>query len=365
MAEWQRVLNTTIHEYIREEEENILRDRKFLAMLKDRGRITFNHAGDLMDWKVRHKRAPIRVYRDSDTLTFSRINRWKTAQLDWRGYAATDSITKFEKLKNKGPEAIIKVFDQMTKNLMDDISEYFGDELYVNGYGTGNTGRIHGLESFFGTSGVRPSPYPVCAPNSTYAGLLCTLGQYGGTWTLDGSSNVNWPDGKGDPEYDFWSPLIIDYTNANWSAATKTWANTCGEALRYGIIKSHRNRSVKGQLDCILLERELFRQFEDFQDGKERLVIKRGDKEGGLYALGFSDAINYDGVDLATEFGVPSNTGYGLSIENCELRSLQDQMFVAELPDFDISTQSDRFSIDFFGNLRVNPRFQVKFINQS
>jgi hypothetical protein len=43
------------------------------------------------------------VFSESDTLTFSRINRWKTAQLGWRGYAATDSITKFEKLKNKGP----------------------------------------------------------------------------------------------------------------------------------------------------------------------------------------------------------------------------------------------------------------------
>ena len=51
-VEWSRIVNTTIHEFIREVEPNILRNRKLLAMMKARGRITFNHAGDLMDWKV-------------------------------------------------------------------------------------------------------------------------------------------------------------------------------------------------------------------------------------------------------------------------------------------------------------------------
>lgn len=355
--EWARVANTTIHDFIREEEMNIIRDRKVLAMLQDRGRITFNHGGDLMDWKVRYKRAPMRVFRESDVLTFSRVNRWKTAQLDWRGYAATDSITKFEKLKNKGVEAIIKVYDQMAKNLMLDIEEYFADELYVDGTLASNAGRIFGFESFLGYSGTQANGF-VGSPNDSYAGLSTNLGTYGGTWTLNGA-NVNWPDGKGDPEYDFWSPLIVDYTNTSWQAATKTWANTCTEAVRYAIIKSQKNKSKKGMLDMVLLERELLRLFKQAEDSKERIVVERGDKPGGLTALGFKDTINYEGVDLTTEFGVTSGVGYGLNIENLELRSLQGQLFVAELPDFDIATQSDRFSIDFFGNMRANPRYQM------
>lgn len=360
MAEWQRIANTTIHQYIREEEENILRNRKLLAMMKDRGRITFNHSGDLMDWKVRYKRAPMRVFRETDTLTFSRINRWKTAQLDWRGYAATDSITKFEKLKNKGTEAIINVFSQMGENLMADIEEHFGDELYVDGNAAGNTGRIHGFESWFANGGAAAAGY-IASPSDTYGGLSTVLGNYGGSWSVNGSSQVNWPDGTGDPEYDFWSPLIVDYTDTAWKATTKTWANTCGEALRYGISKMQKNKSRKGMLDMILLERELWRLFQEFQEAKERLIIKRGDRKGGLYALGFEDVINYDGVDVTTEYGVPSAVGYGLAVEHMELRSLQGQLFVAELPDFDIASYSDRFSIDFFGNLRANPRYQLKF----
>ncbi len=359
--EWQRILNTTIHEYIREEEENILRNRKVLAMLKDRGRFTYNHSGDLMDWKVRYKRAPMRVFQESDTLTFSRINRWKTAQLPWRGYAAVDAITKIEKLKNKGQEAIIKVFSQMTSNLMDDLDESFGDELYVDGNATGNTGRIHGFESYFGNGGAAANGY-VGTPSDTYAGLDTTLGAYGGAWTQV-SSNTSWPANTGDPEYDFWSPLIVDYTDTLWKASTKTWANTCGEAIRYGITKQMRNRSKKGLMDIAVFEGELYRLFEEYQEGKERITIQRGDKKGGLVSLGFTDVINLDGVDVTSEYGVPTAVGYGLACNHIEVRSLQGQLFVAEMPDFDIASYTDRFSVDFFGNMRCNPRYQTKWMS--
>jgi hypothetical protein len=359
-ASWQRELNTTIHKYIRQEEENILRDRKLLAMAKSKGRITFNHGGDLMDWKVRYKRAPMRVFRESETLTFGRVNRWKTAQLDWRGYAATDSITKLEKLKNKGTEAIIKVFTQMTENLMADIEEHFGDELYIDGNASGNSGRLHGFESFLGTSGAATNGY-VATNSDTYAGLDTALGTYGGNWDLQ-SAATKWPDGKGDPEYDFWTPLIVDYTDTLWSASTDTWANTCEEAIRYGINKMQKNKSRKGMMDMILLERELYRLLEEKQAAKERIVIKRGDRPGGLVALGFEDVINIDGVDVTSEYGVPVDSsgygvGYGVPMQHFELCSLQETLFKAELPDFDLASYSDRFAIDFFGNMRCNPRY--------
>jgi hypothetical protein len=45
MADWSRIANTTIHEFIREEEINILRNRKVLSLMRERGRITMNHSG--------------------------------------------------------------------------------------------------------------------------------------------------------------------------------------------------------------------------------------------------------------------------------------------------------------------------------
>jgi hypothetical protein len=156
---------------------NILRNRKLLAMMQERGRITINHSGDLMDWKVRYKRAPMQGYADSDTLTFSRRDRWKTAQLDWRGYAATDSMTKLERLKNKDTEAIVKVYSEIATNLMDDMDDQFGDELYIDGNAAGNTKRIHGIESLprlvSANAGQRLRRRPV----ATYAGPRHHAGQ--------------------------------------------------------------------------------------------------------------------------------------------------------------------------------------------
>ena len=355
--DWSRVVNTTIHQYIRTVEENVMRNRKLLAMMRERGRITFNHSGDIMDWKVKYKRAPMQGYADSDTLTFSRRDRWKTAQLDWRGYASTDSMTKLERLKNKTTEAIVKVYSEIASNLMDDLDDQFGDELYIDGNASGNNKRIHGIASFMGNSGVAGQGF-IANPSSTYAGLSCALGNYGGGWSTGNivSNYVDWPSGTGDAHYDFWSPLIVSYTNASWTASTKTWPNTCKEALRFGIVKGKKNKSKKGMLDLILLNDELYRQFEGLLDSEERLIVKRGDKKGSLYALGFEDVVNFEGCDITYEYGVPTTYGYGWSMENLELCSLQGQMFVPEGPDFDIAAQSWRFSIDFFGNLKCNPR---------
>lgn len=360
MAEWSRIVNTTIHDYIRQQEVNVLRNRKLLALLKAKGRITMDHSGDLMDWKVRYKRSPMVGFADMDTLTFSRKDKWKTAQLDWRGYAAVDAMTKREKLINKNTEAIVKVYSEIAMNLMEDMEDQFGDELYIDGNATGNSKRIHGLESFFGGVGSGAAAGYVEFPSDTYAGLVTTLGNYGGSWSTV-SSNVNWPSGTGDAHYDFWSPTLVDYTDTAWAASTKTWPNTCREALRYGIIKGRRNKSKKGMMDLVILENELYRQFEEKIESTEQLNVQRGNAIS-LLSLGFTDTINFEGCEVTYEYGVPTAVGYGLCTDAMELCSLQKQLFVPEGPDFDMASQSWRFSIDFFGNLKVaSPRNFVKW----
>lgn len=358
MADWSRIVNTTIKEYIRDVEVNVLRNRKVTAMLKQKGRITFNHAGDGMDWKVQYKRAPMQGYADTDTLTFSRRDRWKTAQLDWRGYAITDSMTKQERLKNKSTEAIVKIYDQIAKNLMDDMEDQFGDEFYIDGSAAGNAKRIHGIESALSGGSASAGNF-IATPNKTYANLDTTLGAYGGT------ASGTWPIGTFDAHYDFWSPLLVDYTNTGWAATTKTWPNTCIEALRFGIIHTRKNKSKKGMLDFIILQDELYRAFLQAIDGKERIMIQRDKKSDGLVSLGFEDVQNFDGVDLTYEYGTPANVGYGWNIDQVELKSLQPQVFVPEGPDYDVASKSWRFSVDFFGNMTLNPRYLCKFKNYS
>jgi hypothetical protein len=365
MPEWSRVVNTTIRQYVKGEEPNVLRNRKLTALLKQRGRIKYNSSGESLDWKVRYKRAPLSGFADSDTLTFSRRNRWKTATLPWRGYASTDSMTKKERLMNKSVEAIIKIYDNVARLLLEDIEDQFCDEMYIDGNGTGNSKRLHGVESFLGDGGntihistgaerSANAADKVAAPDDTYAGLTTQLADYGGTWT------GSWPNGTGDANYDFWAPTLVNYTSTAFGGATDTFTDQGDEAMRYMILKCQKNKSRRGALDLILLESNLYEEFLQLMDAKERFVSRPGRNEGSMAKLGFTDSMNYDGVDVTWEYGVPDTVGYGFNIDAMQLCSLQNQLFVPEGPDFDIASQSWRFSIDFYGNLEANPRTMGK-----
>lgn len=362
MAEWQRVVNTTIHEYVKGEESNIMRNRKLLALMQARGRVTFNHAGDKIVKRVRYKRAPMIGYTDGDTLVFSRRDRWKTTELDWRGYSVTDAMTKKERLMNKSKEAIIDIYADVGKALMDDIDDQFGEEFYVDGNATGNLKRIHGAESFFGDTGSALTNGYVMNPSDTYANLSTALGNYGGSWAQSGGSTT-WPTGTGDAHYDFWSPTIVSYTNASFLASTDNWVNNCVEALRYGIIKSKKNKTMKGMLDYITLEDELYRLYLGAQDSRQNIYITPGQNKGkaNLVSLGFTDVTYFEGVEMTYEYGMPSAIGYGFNVDQAELMSLQGQLFVVDGPDYDTATKSWRTSVDFFGNMWWNPRYQVKW----
>jgi hypothetical protein len=357
MPEWSGLVNTTIHKYIRGEEVNVLRNRKLTALLMEKGRYTYNHSGDLMDWKVRYKQVPMQGLADADTLTFARQDKHKTAQLPWRGYGATDAMTSMEKEKNKSSEAIIKRYAQIAPTMLEDVEEQFSEEFYKDGNAAGAKG-IHGFESFFGNSGASGL---IGTPSDTYAELSTVLGNYGGSWT------GTWPTGTGDSHYDFWSPLLVNYTNSGWTPTTDTWPNTCLEALRFGIIKVKKNKSKRSQMDLIILNDELYRQFLDKLQTEEQLNVVRGQTAGSqkakLYDLGFTDVINFDGVDVTSEYGIASNVGYGICTEAIEICSLQKELFVPRGPDYDMGSRTYRFSIEFMGNMKVaSPRNFCKWL---
>jgi hypothetical protein len=364
MSDWSRVVNTTTRNYIRGEEVNILRNRKVFAAMKAKGRITYNWGGDGMNFKVRYRRAPMQGYADSEVLVFPRRDRWKTAELPWRGYALTDSMTKGERLKNKGTAQIIDIYATIAESLMDDAMDHFGDEVYINGDAAGNQKRIHGFESIF--SGTDLATYPgLIAASKTYAGLSTVLGNYGGAWL---PATTNWPSGTGDSHYDFWTPLQINYTYAGannpWTDGS-TFETNAIQTLRYGIIKSQKNKAKTGRLDIIMLEGEMYRQFLGSLQAIQRLYVQASEANSTLIKLGFTDVQNFDGVDVTWEYGTPLGTGYGFNVDMMELRSMQAQLFVPEGPDYDQASRSWRFSIDMYGNMCINTRYQVKWKNAS
>lgn len=357
-APWSRIVNTTIRKYIRDKEVNILRNRKLTALLKKKGRLSFNHSGIAMDWKIKYKRVRLTPFADGDTLEFSRKDRYRTAVLDWRGYSSTDSMTKGEFLQNRSTEAIIKVYDEIASDLIDDMEDAFGEEFYIDGYDPANAKRMHGIESFL--QATANAGNGAATPTGSFAGLSCALGAYGGAWNP--GSLPAWPHGRGDVQYDFWSPLIVAYNDSLFST-TGNWSDACSQAISFGIIKSKKSKSAKGQLDVIMLDDELYRQYVNTIRTKERIIVERGQKDSPLVALGFTDVINHDGTDVTWEYGITPGTGYGFNCDMMELRSQQAQVFVPEGPDMDIATKSWRFSVDFFGNCVWNPKYFIKLVS--
>lgn len=350
MATHAQVLNTTINKYIRGETSTIFRKRKLPAMINSRGRMSFNNAGLNLEWKLRYKQTPLTGYEDSDVLTFQKNERHTSAVLPYRGYIKTDAMTVVDKLKNRGTEAIVKYYSDISKIMMEEFKEQIAEEFYVDGNATNNDKRWHGIESFMSVSGASASA-PIGTNNDTYAGLSTALAGKGGSWS------GTWPDGTGDAHYDFWTPLVVDYTSAvavgsgGWTASTKTWAHTCTEALTYGIL--HGQNSKRGTaMDVVIGTKTLYRQFLEKLRAEERINVTRGDGSSGLIKLGFTDVTNYDGTDITWEYGPPETTAYGWCIDDLEICCMEDVMIKADGPDFDIATQSDRFVMRMLGNLK-------------
>jgi len=348
-SSWSREANTTISNYFKTVEDATLRRRIVLAMLMDKGKILYNQHGTDLVWRVKYRQAP--TVGLSDGMGFGSISqqdRWKTATLDWRAFGTSDAIGKMEQLKNDGPQAIVRVVKQMAQSLAYDMETSFAEQLYVDGNASGNESTLHGFNSFTSVSGGATAGF-VGINNDTYAGLSTTLGNYGGSWSAD-----SWPlAGTGDTTYDFWTPVVIDYSDTAWTASTKTWPNTCLEAMRAGIMAVQKNGAM---LDLITLDLQMFRQFKDKVQAEEQINVTRGAGDSAPYRLGFKDVIFFDGTEVGWEYGVPVDSngngqGFGWSFDIVELLCMQDRMFVTA-QDTKVDEQTYRVTVDFFGNLK-------------
>jgi hypothetical protein len=223
-----------------------------------------------------------------------------------------------------------------------------------------------GIESFLQTAGSNANGNGAMTPSGTFAGLSCVPGNYGGTWN---GGSLSWPNGKSadaSQSYDFWSPLLIDYGDTyfgNLTSSGTKWAQNAVEAIAYAIIKTKKNKSPKGQLDCFFISDGMYQQYLTLQRTKERIEIYKDAARSPLVSLGFTDVVNQDGTDVTWEYGTPAGLGYGFNCDQMELRSQQATLFVPEGPDFDIASKSWRWSVDFFGNAVWNPKFFAKLKN--
>lgn len=361
---WARSLATTIVKHLPEIEQAVLRNRPVGAMLDQRGKLSYGQGGNGFDWRVKYRLHDTRGNTGMTPRTFDPVNRFQVAELQYRGYMVSDAVFKKEQLENRGEQAIVKLGETMEADLRESLDEAFATEYYVDGEATGNETKMHGIESMMGTNGTvnitTGAQRSATAadlygyPNDTYAGLTTGLGDYGGS-----QRSGIWPNGQADAQYDYFSPIIVNYTSSALPGATDTWAAQGIEAMREGIIQCHRNGGMDNQLDLIALDRSLYTQALNALDDKERALVTN---QNGIRAFGFKNVFELDGVEVTWDYGIPSAVGYGFNFDAMELLSMQDQLFAMET-EYDIDSQSTKWVVDFLGNLKFkSPRNFLKLM---
>jgi len=363
-VDWARSIGTTLTLHLKEEEQTTFRKFKVFAALQANGNVAMNQGGRGFDWQVRYRNVPVSSYTGESPRVFARHALWQRANLPYRGYSVQDQISKREMLENRGPAQLIDVAGKMASRLQESMEQHLSKEVFVNGYASGNESRWHGLESMFSVNGTvnvstgaqrtANAADPFGFPNAEYAGLKCGLGQYAGSQLAPGS----WPAVAVDPEYDFWAPLVCNYTSTYFGGATATWKDQCIEAIRTSVNHAKRNDSKENAIDMILLDRTLYIQFLTRLDSRERAIVT---KTNGLKSYGF-DAVEIDGIEVSSDYGCPAGTGYALSIGNMEMKVMTGQLLEAEGPYFNEELSAYRYAVSVLANIKMkSPRNFVKF----
>jgi len=349
MATSLRVLHTTREEWSKELHNETLESHPLLKLLNEKKRVTYGHSGTKLKWTVKFKQLALTPYADMQALSWDRNVLTKTAELDYRGYKVVDAISEFEKFQNRGGvEAVIDLFSDKASRMAEDANDRICAEFYVDGNATGNTLKLHGIESFMSISTQTAADALATTLNDSYAGLNTAKGSYDSDSTSAG--------------YDFWSPVIVS-TNPTG----KTWATHADEFIRRGIVEQRRTQRPNEQLDMFLLPRGDYYTLLNLMDDKERVMVTTADT--GIRKFGFKDVISIDGVDVTFDPDIPTTDGasdtvrgYGFNTSKMELclMSKKGNFWDASGDAFDETTMSFRFWLGFYGNLKFSPRHFVK-----
>lgn len=367
--EWIGVIQTTAPKYLKGATDNTIRKRLQLAMLRKKGRITEGHSGTEVKWQIQFDEAPVESRGDDQQVTYARRDLYRQLTLDWREYLVTDRMTKREKEMNNGNEALIKRYDQIMPNLVKAIDNQIGLELYVDGNATGNTNRFCGFETFCGAGTACLVTDRIQVPSDTYAGKSTALGAAGGTWSSDlastagvrpnAASGVDWPNGSGTPSYDYLSPKLINWSSTAFPAGVATWAGNCEASLRQAKIWCSATSGVDGSPDLVVMDPALYMGFQEKQNSYKQVII------GNSMAadLGFPGVLNFEGMAIHYEYGVPANCVYGHNLMEQEIMILGKSFYKSEGPNWDDFSNSYLFQVGVMGNMRFNPKAHFKMKN--
>lgn len=351
----QRVAEVTIEKWVKKVSELTVRNLVLLAMLQKKGLMKYGADGHQIRWPIRKGEHQLNPFQDMVPVSFQRKNTKDNAYLGWRGYYLSDTITLREKLEQGGPAAMIKIFNNREKLIREAAQRRLAYEIYKDGESAAGIAaeRIHGIETLFSTIGAQ-----------TASDVLATLpqGSYAGLSMVPSSVSADTDMTR------IWTPNGVS-TNRNPGSGAMSWEANADEFIRAGLIRTTYGQGAGDRPDLITLTQEAFEQLCNILDGKERLVVNRGEKEG-LVSMGFSNVIEVDGCPVMWDLACPTTDanndtvqGYGWTTDRVEFHLLgnEKQVFKAEVT-FNDSYRADNIFVYMLGNLKFeSPRYFMKF----
>jgi hypothetical protein len=349
-----RVLHATREQWAKELSDQTTESHALLKLLKERKNIK-HVAGTKLKWTVKYKQLDLTPYADMEAGNWVRNTLTKTAELEWRGYKMYDAISEQEFMENAaGDTQIIDLFASKLKQMEEDANQRLVREFYKDGNASGNEKRFHGIESFMGVGSQTAGDQFASILDDSYAGLDTTKGHYGGADSRD-------------PEYDFWSPVIVSTNPTGETFATKAI-----EMLRRGITEARRG-GQKSRLDLITTDRTNYRSILDLLDDKERLIVPAD----SIAKFGFGDIVHVDGCPVTIDPDMPTTDGdnnavraYGWNTSQMELvllknpRGKKDMLWNASGDVFREDNFAFRFWLGIAGNIKCySPRHFAKFVD--
>jgi len=368
--EWIGVVHATRPKYMKGASDLTIRGRLILSLLKKKGRIVLNQSGTTCNWQVEFSQPPVISYADGGQVDFSNHDALRQLEIDWRGYVATDTLTKKQNAMNAGDEQLVNLYQTKQNRLMKSLRNNFAGEMYKDGSASGRENNVHGLETFMG-DGTTVVADRVAQPSDTYGiGALSTaLGDQGGSWSSDLGTSPNaavatdWPDGQGDSEYDYLSPKLVNWGSTSWgtTSPSNTWILNAWRVIGQTITWLTTTGGPEGMPDICVLAPNLFQGYKNAAESKQRIVVPHK----GAQDLGFGNVLNQDGVAIQGDFDCPVDTGYMLNLDEMKLCSIMPQLFWTEGPDKDPrSLWSWLWGTGFFGNCQfTSPKHFAKMYN--
>jgi len=359
---WAEQVATTTETVVKGRTELTLRGRVVYKKLLEQGGIKKSKAGGLdLRWGAKNALPEARTFTDGP-LGFEPQKKHTKAEIDWRGYESTDAMTLREKLEQSGDGMLIDRY----KFILPDLQESIENRIHLAFYadGSSNAEVMQGIETMM-TAGTCATGDKVCQPNGSYATIDTDLG-VSGTWSTALATKPNstiatdWPSGTGDSQYDYWSPLMMNWSSTAWVGASNvTWLDTCEKVLREASIWTVARCGGQGRPDICILGDNLMYDFGNRQGAKQQIIVP------AKSALDIDfHGFQFAGVDIFTEYGCPANTGYLFSTKQIEFLLLGGKLFHVTGPEFSIERHAWLFAVVSLGNFKfLSPKFVTKLYN--